>query len=41
MARKKKKQRDAENTKTALRWAVAIVCIAFGVVLALAAFGLA
>jgi S-DNA-T family DNA segregation ATPase FtsK/SpoIIIE len=38
---KKKKQRDAENTKAAVRWTAAIVCVAFGLVLALAIFGLA
>ena len=38
---KRKKQREAENTKAAVRWAVAILCIAFGLILALAAFGLA
>lgn len=41
MARKKKKQRDAESSRTALRWAIAILCIAFGLILGLAAFGLA
>ena len=41
MARKKKRQRDAESKKTALRWAVAILCIASGVILALGTFGLA
>ncbi|MGE5541280.1 MAG: DNA translocase FtsK [Bacillota bacterium] len=40
MARKKKK-RDAENTKAAVRWTAAILCIAFGLILALAAFNLA
>ncbi len=38
---KKRKQRDAENTKAAIRWTAAILCIAFGLVLALAVFGLA
>lgn len=38
---KKKKQRDAENTKAAVRWTAAILCIAFGLILGLAAFGLA
>ena len=41
MARKKRKQRDAENTKAAVRWTAAILCIAFGLILALATFGLA
>ena len=41
MARRKKRQRDAESKKTALRWAVAILCIASGVILALGTFGLA
>ena len=41
MARKKKRQRDAESKKTALRWAVAILSIASGVILALGTFGLA
>ncbi len=38
---KKKKQRDAENTKAAFRWTAAILCIAFGLILTLAIFGLA
>lgn len=38
---KKKKQRDAENTKAAVRWTAAILCIAFGLILGLATFGLA
>lgn len=41
MAKKKRKQRDAENTKTALRWTAAILCIAFGLILGLAVFNLA
>jgi DNA segregation ATPase FtsK/SpoIIIE, S-DNA-T family len=38
---KKRKQRDAENTQAAFRWTAAILCIAFGLILGLAAFGLA
>ncbi len=39
--KKKRKQRDAENTKAAVRWTAAILCVAFGLILALAAFNLA
>ncbi|MDB5189579.1 MAG: ftsK [Parcubacteria group bacterium] len=38
---KKRKQREAENTKAAIRWTAAILCIAFGLILGLASFGLA
>jgi S-DNA-T family DNA segregation ATPase FtsK/SpoIIIE len=38
---KKRKQRDAENTKAAVRWTAAIACIAFGLILGLAIFNLA
>ncbi len=38
---KKRKRRDAENTKAAVRWTAAILCVAFGLILGLAAFGLA
>jgi S-DNA-T family DNA segregation ATPase FtsK/SpoIIIE len=38
---KKRKQRDAENTKAAVRWTAAIVCVAFGLILSLSVFGLA
>lgn len=41
MARKRRKKRDSENTRTALRWGVAISCIALGLILALGTFGLA
>ncbi|MDB5194878.1 MAG: ftsK [Parcubacteria group bacterium] len=41
MAKKKRKQREAENTKAAVRWTAAILCIAFGLILGLATFGLA
>lgn len=41
MAKKRKRKRDSDNTHTALRWSVAIGCIAFGLILALGTFGLA
>ena len=41
MAKRKRKRRDADNTKTAFKWSVSIVCIAFGLILALGTFGLA
>jgi S-DNA-T family DNA segregation ATPase FtsK/SpoIIIE len=41
MAKRRKKKRDSDNTRTALRWSVAIGCIAFGLILALGTFGLA
>ncbi len=41
MAKKKRKPRDAANTKTALRWTLSILCIAFGLILGLAIFNLA
>ncbi len=41
MAKKRKKKRDSDSTRTALRWSVAIGCIAFGLILALGTFGLA
>lgn len=39
--RRKRKRRDADSTKAALKWAFSIICIAFGLIVALGMFGLA
>ena len=41
MARKKRKQRDAENLKAVMQWTASILCLALGVILALGGLGLA
>ncbi len=41
MPKRRRKKRDAENTKAAVRWTAAIMLIAFGAILGLSIFGLA
>lgn len=41
MARKKRKQRDAENLRAVMQWTASILCLALGVILALGGLGLA
>ena len=39
MAKRKARKRDAENYKAVMKWTASILCIAFGLILALGAIG--